>query len=106
MCTVPTRLLAICDDAVYHGGMAIVECERCGYRWDASNARKNASLCSSCRARPARTVWSDLGKCEPWRGMFAADEVTPVDDDGVMVMPGLRRCGNEDCVNPSHVEVM
>ena len=36
--------------------------------------------------------------------MFAADESTPVDDDGVPVMPGLRVCKNQDCVNPEHVE--
>jgi len=36
--------------------------------------------------------------------MFERDEITPVDDDGVAVMPGRRVCGNSDCVNPDHVE--
>lgn len=35
--------------------------------------------------------------------MFADDEVTPVDDDGVPVLPGVRMCGHTDCVNPDHV---
>lgn len=82
-----------------------VECKRCGFRWDATNARKNVALCSSCRARPARTVYSvDLGKCKPWRGFFDVDEVTPVDDEGEPFLPGERICGNSDCVNPQHVE--
>lgn len=83
--------------------MPFVECERCGVRWDATNARKNVKLCSSCRARPARTVHSDFGKCQPWRGMFGADESTPVDDDGQPVLPGFRRCGNADCMNRDHI---
>lgn len=84
--------------------MPFVECRRCGFRWDASNARKNVTLCSSCRARPARTVYMEDGqRCRPWRGMFAPDEVTPVDDDGVPFMPGFRTCGHTDCTNPEHV---
>ena len=82
-----------------------VECKRCGFRWDATNARKNVALCASCRARPARTVYTiDLGKCKPWRGFFDVDEVTPVNDDGEPYMPGERICENRDCVNPDHVE--
>ncbi len=82
-----------------------VECQRCGFRWDATNARKNVALCASCRARPARTVYTiDLGKCKPWRGYFDVDEVTPVDDDGEPFLPGERICKNMDCVNPDHVE--
>lgn len=88
----------------YDRGVPFVECERCGHRWDASNARKNVALCSSCRARPARTVYTPAGdRCKPWRGMFDMDEVTPVDDDGIPVLPGWRECGNFDCVNPDHV---
>lgn len=85
--------------------MPFVECKRCGFRWDATNARKSVALCSSCRARPARTVHHvDLGKCKPWRGLFDVDEVTPVDEEGFEVMPGSRVCGNSDCINSDHVE--
>lgn len=84
--------------------MPFVECKRCGFRWDATNARKNVKLCSSCRARPARTIVTDEWRCHPWRGMFAADDVTPIDDDGEKVLPGRRICGNSDCVNPDHVK--
>jgi len=31
------------------------------------------------------------------------DEVTPVDDDGNVVLPGVRSCGHTDCVAPYHV---
>lgn len=84
--------------------MSYVECKRCGFRWAASNARKNVELCASCRARPSRTVVSDSGdRCKPWRGMFADDDVTPVDDDGAPVLPGVRMCGHTDCVNEDHI---
>jgi len=39
----------------------------------------------------------------PWHGRFAADEITPVDDDGKPVFPGVRSCGHNDCVNVAHV---
>jgi hypothetical protein len=32
-----------------------------------------------------------------------ADEVTPVDDDGQPVLPGVRSCGHTDCVAHYHV---
>ena len=46
---------------------------------------------------------TDDGKCFPWAGRFAADEVTPVDDDGQPMFPGVRGCGHNDCVNVAHV---
>lgn len=36
--------------------------------------------------------------------MFDSDEITPVDDEGDLFLPGDRICGNADCVNPYHVE--
>jgi len=39
----------------------------------------------------------------PWHGGFAGDDVTPLDDDGRLVLPGVRGCGHNDCVNPSHI---
>jgi hypothetical protein len=48
-------------------------------------------------------VHTKKGKCLPWHGQFAADEATPLDDDGVAVLPGVRACGHNDCVNPSHI---
>jgi hypothetical protein len=40
----------------------------------------------------------------PWHGGFAVDDVTPIDDDGFPVLPGVRLCGHNDCVNISHIE--
>ena len=45
-----------------------------------------------------------MGKCFPWHGDFAEDEVTPVDDEGVAILPGVRKCGKQDCVNSEHIE--
>ena len=50
-----------------------------------------------------QTVHTEKGKCLPWHGGFAKDDVTPLDDDGRLVLPGVRGCGHNDCVNPSHI---
>mgnify|MGYP003648681438 FL=1 len=52
-----------------------------------------------------KTVNSSEGKCFPWHGHFAADEITPVDDNGDEHLPGVRRCGNNDCCNVEHIEM-
>lgn len=51
-----------------------------------------------------KTVDSKLGKCLPWHGYFASDESTPVDDTGEPYLPGVRLCGNNDCIEKSHIE--
>ncbi len=84
--------------------MAWIECERCGFRWDSATSNRNNRKCQSCRATRARTVNSNLGKCHPWHNDFAEDEITPVDEDGIPVLTGVRKCGKQDCVNPDHVE--
>jgi len=83
--------------------MATIECERCGYLWEINAIRKRVNLCVSCRARKVQTVHTGQGKCIPWHGYFARDEMTPVDDDGKPVLPGERSCGRKDCVAPGHV---
>ena len=42
------------------------------------------------------------GKCLPWRGLYL-NEVTPIRDDGALMLPGVRTCGHQDCVNVNHV---
>jgi hypothetical protein len=80
-----------------------VECERCGFEWTVKSVRRRALLCASCRAQRVQTVHTDSGKCIPWSGHYAADEITPVDDDGSPVLPGVRSCGHTDCVYVGHV---
>lgn len=86
------------------GSVTVLECVRCGFEWEVAAQRKIENYCASCRAKQVRTV--DLGgdKCHPWQGMFGADQVTPVFDDGTLVKPGRRLCGNNDCVNGRHIE--
>ena len=80
------------------------QCERCGYRWTVSSRRGKVILCASCRARKVQTISLTAdGKCMPWHGLFAADETTPVDDDGKPIFAGVRSCGHNDCVNVAHV---
>lgn len=52
-----------------------------------------------------KTVRSDLGKCLPWHGYFAADEITPVTETGEIYLPGKRLCGNNDCIEKTHIKV-
>jgi hypothetical protein len=46
---------------------------------------------------------TENGKCIIWHGYFDVDQVTPVDEDGSPILPGIRSCGNKDCVNKAHV---
>ena len=84
--------------------MPVIECQRCGLRWDSNVSNRNNHICSSCRARKSKTVNGTMGKCFPWHGDFAEDEVTPVDAEGVAILPGTRKCGKQDCVNSEHIE--
>jgi hypothetical protein len=74
-------------------------CVRCGIIWEVNSTRKNQDTCKSCKTRKQQKV----GDCLPWHGAFAEDLVTPVDEDGLEVLPGLRTCRNSDCVNGSHI---
>jgi hypothetical protein len=87
----------------YPGMMPVITCERCGFEWTVNTIRNKTSLCSSCRARKVQTVHTSHGKCLPWHGNFDPDQITPVDDDGQPILPGIRLCSNHDCVAPSHI---
>jgi hypothetical protein len=81
----------------------IIECARCGYEWEVASIRKAENFCTSCRAKPVKTVDKDGDKCIPWRGRFDVDLITPIDDNGVEVKPGPRTCGARDCMNNRHI---
>ena len=83
--------------------MPTVQCSRCGFEWEIKSVRNPEVFCYSCRSKKVQTVHGSLGKCVPWHGRFAADFDTPIDDDGLVVMPGVRLCGKSDCVSPRHV---
>ena len=80
--------------------MASQQCTRCGWIWDVHSTRNNHEICESCRARKVQKV----GGCLPWHGRFNSDMVSPIDEDGNLVLPGIRKCGNLDCIQPSHIE--
>lgn len=83
--------------------MGTIRCERCGFEWQLNSSRQKTILCVSCRAKKVQTVHTAKGKCIPWHGGFAADDVTPLDDDGTPVLPGIRVCGHQDCVRSDHI---
>jgi NAD-dependent SIR2 family protein deacetylase len=78
----------------------ITQCVRCGWDWEANANRKTHELCESCRARKSQKI----NTCIVWHGHFADDMVTPIHDDGLTVLPGVRTCGKSDCCNPAHIE--
>lgn len=80
--------------------MSSQQCTRCGFIWDVNASRNIPELCQSCRARRQ----SKIGDCIIWHGLYAEDMVTPIDEAGARVLPGKRRCGKIDCVNPKHIE--
>jgi len=76
------------------------KCIRCGIGWEVNSSRKPNDLCESCRARRA----TKISDCLPWHGRFDSDLVTPIYEDGSVVMPGNRTCSHSDCVNRNHLE--
>lgn len=78
----------------------VAQCQRCGVTWVESTSRKNSDLCQDCRARKMQKIEG----CIVWHGHFARDMVTPVDDEGNVVLQGTRKCARLDCVNPAHIE--
>ena len=82
-----------------------VDCHRCGFTFEVNRKRKKLRmLCQSCRVTRATTIKTEDKSCLPWHGNFAVDLVTPVDDEGYEVHPGIRTCGNNDCVQTAHLE--
>ena len=82
-------------------------CSRCGIE-DASGAlekrveRGASRVCQDCRARPAKVVRTAYGECWPHHGEFDEDD-NPLDDFGLKLFDGIRKCGKKDCVNPEHI---
>jgi hypothetical protein len=82
-----------------------VTCVRCGMTFEINRKRKKLRmLCESCRVTKATTIQNGDSKCLPWHGGFDLDMITPINEDGEPVLPGMRVCGNKDCVQPAHVK--
>jgi hypothetical protein len=84
-----------------------VICQRCGITDDSTATaryffRTKLKLCSSCRAVPRFQVKTAAGWCRPWKGE-TDDNWNPIDNNGNLVMPGIRSCGYKDCMHEDHV---
>ena len=75
-------------------------CRRCGFVWFPKK-KDVAVFCSSCRAKPVKSVKYGGEACIPHHGKF--DEFDRPMVGGVLYLPGLRSCGHNDCVNVAHV---
>lgn len=79
-------------------------CYRCGFSWEVTKKRnKDRVLCQDCRSRKSITIRNGDSVCMPWHGRFAGDMVTPIDENGEVMLPGTRICGNFDCIQPAHI---
>jgi hypothetical protein len=74
------------------------QCPRCGIVWEINTTRKPPETCGSCRARKQ----TKIGDCLIWQGNYAEDMVTPINEDGELVIQGVPTCGHLDCVNSDH----
>ena len=81
-----------------------VECRRCGYVWTVNAEKRGRKdlLCVSCRIKPASMIQYGKLRCMPHKGALDS-ELNPIDDNGVLIMPGERVCGHLDCVNAAHI---
>ena len=79
--------------------MSSQTCLRCGWIWEVNESRNVQENCQSCRTRKRTKV----DGCIVWQGHYAADLVTPMDEDGEEVLPGYRTCLNKDCINVEHI---
>jgi len=79
-------------------------CRHCGFVWSVAAEFKDRTdlLCKSCRAKPQKVIQYGGLRCEPHSGAFDQDD-NPIDDQGELVLPGLRICGHKDCVSVKHV---
>jgi hypothetical protein len=82
-----------------------VTCARCGQTFEVNRKRRKLRMhCDSCKVTKATTIQYGEFRCLPWHGNYDIDMVTPVDEDGLQVLPGIRVCGKIDCVQPAHVK--
>ena len=65
-----------------------VACRRCGFVWTVNAEKRGRKdlLCISCRQKPATTIQYGKLRCTPHQGRLNED-LNPVDDDGVLVLP-------------------
>jgi hypothetical protein len=91
------------DNEYYYG-----TCDRCGFEWKfpqtyAQRATYSMDVCKDCRAKPVTHSGPANDYCLPWQGDVDLDTMAPLDDDGNPYKPGIRTCGNADCIRPKHL---
>lgn len=82
-------------------------CNTCGKIFDfrveyLRRSTYDTSKCKDCKAKPVSVVKSKLGLCTPHKGEFDWETMTPM-KNGKPYKPGIRKCGNADCVARAHL---
>lgn len=83
-------------------------CDRCGFDWVVDNRESYRQagkilLCKSCKPGRSETIEKNGLVCRPWAGDVDLDTLQPLDKNGDPYLPGIRLCGNLDCVTRAHV---
>jgi hypothetical protein len=89
-----------------------IACTRCGIDVNYNTVAKRQSR-GNTDGRCRDCVATEEGKggsnqrgpqiCNPWRGDFDLDTMQLLNDKGEPHLPGIRKCGNADCCNRSHI---
>jgi hypothetical protein len=85
-------------------------CARCGQEipgenvWTRLNRGSENRNCADCNSGKRTQIKNGDQVCIPWMGEIDLDTMKPIDRNGLEHMPGVRTCGNNDCVNPDHVQ--
>jgi hypothetical protein len=93
---------------IISGDRCIGTCHRCGHEWEFwrryIERGYDYTLCESCKAKPTRKVSTSRNEyCMPWKGDIDLDTMQPIDGKGRLVKPGVRTCGNSDCMRITHI---
>lgn len=82
-------------------------CQTCGSIFDfrveyLRRSSYDTTKCKDCKAKPVNVVKTKFGLCTPHKGDFDWDTMQPL-KDGKPYLPGIRKCGNADCIARKHV---
>lgn len=81
-------------------------CSRCGIEFEenrealSKRVERNSRGLNECR--DCRGYVRTRQDCRPWTGDINLDSMQPI-KDGKPYLPGVRTCGNLDCVNRKHI---
>jgi hypothetical protein len=83
-----------------------MNCDRCGIEIDPAIISKRKTRgstnknCADCNLGPS--LYIKQTQCRPHRGLVD-DDLNPIDEYLRPYKPGIRTCGNKDCIARDHI---